>query len=723
MSRPLFSAQLRQVGLVMKLLKAKFENFRLLRDVEIDFSADPEKNLTVIRAANESGKTTVLLALQWVLYGEEIFLNRGNNFRVSPINYESSGGTSVHVSGSVEFEVTRFNRSRNDTLESTKVYRIVRSASEDVDNPKQRAKSTARLFEVSSDGHTPVDYHERMVKEDLPLELREVFFTDGDRAMSFIESSSAAKTKRERVEGAIRALLGLDLVESGIQHLKKFERKINAQAKKIGKAGELARVSAKIEEIEQSIAAEESLLKESEKRFQNAKSALDKASGEIAKALQKGDRDALASEMKSVKEDRQQANKEASELEKEHSGILRAPSLARNLLARALKPVRDELDNLHREGRIPKATAPVLQERLNADVCICGESLSDELPEGKQRRRHVQKLIDESRQADKVQELITSLYYFATQRGEDVRWLDIYGKVSDRRSNLHKRIELLGQKERSIGVKIDGLGNTDVARLRQQEQAFKDAAFKENGQIAKSRTTLERLREEKSDLEITQAELLKTQSQGKRILALKQVVQDAKSVLEDSLAYITGEEVRKVSEHMNDMFLSMIGVDGALAREGEQQPIIRRAELGGDFGISVYGDSERMLDPENDLNGASRRALTLAFILALTKVSGVVAPNVIDTPLGMTSGLVRQATLKTVIENSHQIVLLLTHDEILGCEKILSERAGKTHTLTNTAHFPTMLAHRVEVDVPQIVQCGCGPVGDCRICQRQTDLS
>ena len=42
----------------MRILRARFENFRLLRDLELDFSTDPDKRLTVFRAENESGKTT-----------------------------------------------------------------------------------------------------------------------------------------------------------------------------------------------------------------------------------------------------------------------------------------------------------------------------------------------------------------------------------------------------------------------------------------------------------------------------------------------------------------------------------------------------------------------------------------------------------------------------------------------------------------------------------------
>ena len=53
----------------MKLLRAEFENFRMLRDLKLDFANGSDRKLTVIRAANESGKTTILHALQWALYG------------------------------------------------------------------------------------------------------------------------------------------------------------------------------------------------------------------------------------------------------------------------------------------------------------------------------------------------------------------------------------------------------------------------------------------------------------------------------------------------------------------------------------------------------------------------------------------------------------------------------------------------------------------------------
>ena len=40
----------------MKLNSVRINNFRLLKDIDIDFSTDKSRNLTVVRAENESGK-------------------------------------------------------------------------------------------------------------------------------------------------------------------------------------------------------------------------------------------------------------------------------------------------------------------------------------------------------------------------------------------------------------------------------------------------------------------------------------------------------------------------------------------------------------------------------------------------------------------------------------------------------------------------------------------
>ena len=210
--------------------------------------------------------------------------------------------------------------------------------------------------------------------------------------------------------------------------------------------------------------------------------------------------------------------------------------------------------------------------------------------------------------------------------------------------------------------------------------------------------------------------LLRQQRKGARILAGLEVARDVERALQNSLNRMENEELDKVSQLMNTIFLEMIGVDP------EQGAIIRKAEISKDFDILVHGPNDRTLNPDRDLNGASRRALTLAFILALTKVSEVEAPNVIDTPLGMMSGYVKRSVLKTTIRESSQLILFLTRSEITDCEEILDAEAGQVITLTNPAHYPRMLVNDPQVKERKILRCECNHRQECALCQRQMNV-
>ncbi|WP_420229122.1 hypothetical protein ACOBWA_09005 [Psychrobacter sp. ER1] len=149
---------------------------------------------------------------------------------------------------------------------------------------------------------------------------------------------------------------------------------------------------------------------------------------------------------------------------------------------------------------------------------------------------------------------------------------------------------------------------------------------------------------------------------------------------------------------------------------------ITKAELSSNYEILVYGMNGQKINPDQDLNGASRRAITLAFILALTKISQVEAPNVIDTPLGMMSGYVKQSVLRQMVKEGSQIILFLTHDEINGVEPLIDRYAGAVYTLTNPAHYPKILKNKPLTENGSILRCDCNHHESCSVCERNNYL-
>lgn len=705
----------------MKLLRAEFQNFRLLRDLELEFSSDPVRKLTVIRAANESGKTTILHGLQWALYGDAALPGKGEGFRLHPIDWDASEGRRVPITATVEFELTTHRRVGGELRETRRRFRLVRSAFEEVENQARRAASTVKLFALNDTGASVIDAPEALINDELPPELRDVFFTDGDRALSFIEADVALSTKRERVQRAIRSLLGLGVIDDAIKHVRKSAGEVNKKAKQVGTDSELNRIASRLEAMEEDREKLDADLEDAKQQFGAFDEKVDEIDRKIAAALQKGDKEKLRKDLDHAKREIKQLDDQLAAANKEHSALFRSRSIATDLLAPVLGRAFEKLEELHDQGKIPNTTIPVLQDRLEAEMCICGETLEAGDAGADRRRAHIQKLIDDSQRADEIQEIITDLYYGAKplQTGGDAgsgAWLEQYRKVVERRDGIQALRDEAGRKFRTLEMQLDALPDTDIQGLRETRRQYKDQRDRYLSKQSALETQLTGLRREREELELERDRLLREQKKGARILAELEVTQDVMRVLQSAYERITNEELQKVSELMNSIFLEMIGADP------EQGAIIRRAEISREFDIIVYGPKDKTLNPDRDLNGASRRALTLAFILALTKVSDVEAPNVIDTPLGMTSGFVKRSILRTAVRESAQLILFLTHDEIAGCEDIIDEAAGVVFTLTNPAHYPRMLVNDPGISERRVLGCACDHRGECQLCRRHADV-
>lgn len=702
----------------MKILRAEFLNFRLLRDLELHFGSDSEKKLTVIRAANESGKTTILTGLQWAFYGDAALPGKGDGFRLHPIDWTIENGAKVPITATVDFELTSVRQSATGTRETRKRYQLVRSAYEDIDSSSRRSASSVKLFELTETGADLIQSPEAFINDELPAELREVFFTDGDRALSFIEADVAISTKRERVQRAIRSLLGLGVIEDAIKHVRRVSSDVNKQAKEVGGGTSLSQIATRLELLDGENNKLEAQLEDTKQQFRTMDELLDEIDRNIAGILQKGDREKLQKDLELANREIKKLDQELKSAIREHSDLFRGSTIATDLLGTTFNAAYLELKKLHDQGKIPNNAVPVLQDRLLAELCICGESLREGDPDSDRRRNHIKNLIEDSQRASDYQETVTALYYKAqsTQSDNELHnWKAESKRVIERRDRIQDLRDEAGRKFRALELQLDSVPDSDIQGLRQTRRQYKEQRDRALHSQSAIETRISSLGGERNHLVQERDRLLKDQKKGARILAELQVIHDVTQVLQKSYDMITEEELTKVSTLMNEIFLEMIGSDP------EQGAIIQRAEISSEFDIIVYGPNERTLNPDRDLNGASRRALTLAFILALTKVSEVEAPNVIDTPLGMTSGYVKRSILKAAIRESSQLILFLTPDEIKGCEDIIDQFAGVVTTLTNPAHYPKMLVNNPNMAERKVLKCACDHNQDCDLCRRRSD--
>ena len=156
----------------MLLQSIELQNFRQFINEKIDFSTDPERNVTLIIGENGTGKTTFAQAFFWCLYGEtdftdKIMLNRVLAEQMTPDQKITVKVVLRLTHGSATYEIVR-------TQEYKKSY----------SNKVTGANTVLNIAVKSADGNTRYLKQlecEAEIKKILPKELSNYFFFDGER--------------------------------------------------------------------------------------------------------------------------------------------------------------------------------------------------------------------------------------------------------------------------------------------------------------------------------------------------------------------------------------------------------------------------------------------------------------------------------------------------------------------------------------------------------------
>ena len=706
----------------MRFRRARFKNFRMLRDLELDFSTDDERPLTVIRSENESGKSTVLMALQWCLYGERALPDGGKSYRLHPIGWDlnTESGPLVPIEVSIDFEVDSIRRSSGGQMQAEqRNYRALRTVHESVmgSNWSRPDKADFGLYELGEAGAEPVPVS-RSLEEEFPSELRELLFADGDRALSFIEAEDPA-TKRGRVEEAIKSLLGLERLESAEGHIARTIRGANLRIKERSE-GDLAVVSKDLEGVLDQLARQEQEEKEALAQNEQISIRIEEMNRTFATALS-SDHEALNQRKLDIERRRKDLAKNRLAAAQEHVDLIASDVLATALIGPATASVVSKVGDLVRDGDLPHQVLPALERKLNDGVCFCGARLDEQDIDGHLRRETIEGLISQSRDTSDVGQAIIALHY---QMGHESaasaaqQWVQASDAVVARRDQMLDDNAKLDTEMTQLDGELAGIGDANVGKLRADLAELgktRDGAIARQTSAGEARKSLQR---REGELRIQQRRLAESAKGVRQATAELTVAEDVRSVLAAARRHMVDVEITAVSDRMSRLFGDMILADP------QPRAIIKSAAITSQYDICAYGDVEQtvLLDPGRDLNGASRRALTLAFILALIHVSGARAPNFIDSPLGSMSGHVKRAVLRTVVQESSQIVLFLTRSEIRDCEDILGEFVGVSTTLTNPMHYPAMLLNDPGVSLFNILRCDCNYESSCPRCERRANF-
>lgn len=209
----------------MILQKLEMNNFRQYIGMQaVEFSTDHQKNVTVLIGVNTSGKTTIVRAFEWCLYGKNgfedpVLLNSEVRDNMNEGDYQS-------VFVSVTFE------HNNKIYTLKRLYRYLCNERK-IENGKvvvnlnKKPEEKLTLEYLQSDGQTKIPIDASNISESmdrvLPRDLSDYFFFGGERISGIANRTDLSK--------AVRGLMRLDILENAKTHLnsvvKTFESKID----------------------------------------------------------------------------------------------------------------------------------------------------------------------------------------------------------------------------------------------------------------------------------------------------------------------------------------------------------------------------------------------------------------------------------------------------------------------------------------------------------------
>lgn len=348
----------------MLLKSMSLTNFRQFNGTQsINFSVDPEKNVTVIMGENGSGKTTLAQAFTWCLYGATDFDDQVVLSKVVAQNIGPNGEASVQV------KILMVHLGVD--------YIMIREQKYSTDSAGNLKRPNNTVFKIQ---YKNIDGQQDFVKESevdlrmkeiLPKELAKYFFFDGERIGNM--SKEIRKGKSKEFADAVKSLLGLSAFTEALEHL--GGRSSNTVIKSYESDYD-SKSDSKIAQLRNEIARYDVSLDQIEKRFVEIDNEEDIAS-EKAKEYEKKIAENRDSEKYAQEREKLKNKITALEQSKVSSttGVIDtfnrkgASWMATKMIHDALKELADA--NKIDTG-IPDIHARTIQFLINRKMCLCG---------------------------------------------------------------------------------------------------------------------------------------------------------------------------------------------------------------------------------------------------------------------------------------------------------------------------------------------------------------
>ena len=613
------------------------------------------KPIILIGGLNGAGKTTILDALQLVLYGLRAkCASRGDLPYKTFLKQSIHRNSDASEGASVELAFTHVSEGKE------REYRVRRTW-------YATASSVSERVEVEVDGWLdPVltEQWDERVDDFAPHRISHLFFFDGEKIASMAEEGESAEVLRT----AIHSLLGLELVDrlvDDLEILDRKQRKAGADKYDRSRSEELERERKRLQaEIETSAAERANLnrqLDQAEQVHSQLAEMYRQEGGELAD--QRTDMERQRKELEERRENRREQLRECA------AGALPLAMIT-DLLQDAYEQAQAE-----EESRKLAELGPILEER---DALVLSRLTKDALP--KSALKAIESALAQDRGCRRPVGDTDPIYNL---HNDELRSLDrlLHAELPlqvEQASTVRNEINQLSEQLIVLDRRLNSIPEEgDLANLR--DRRAESIKLVETLR-AKLESISERLRILEGHLEGTnenyrrelEKELLAAQGEEGHYRKLKRV-QAATQTLEEFRSRILEENIHRVEAAILESFQELI----------RKPRLVSRLTINPDtFQLTLHGADHKPLT-RHQLSAGENQLLAAAILWGLARTAGLPLPVVIDTPLGRLDSKHRSKLVEYYYPRaSHQVLLLSTDEEIIKHRfDDLTPYVGRTYLL------------------------------------------
>ncbi|MFA5474260.1 MAG: AAA family ATPase [Acholeplasmataceae bacterium] len=662
----------------MRLLTLKLENYRrFIGKHEIEFANDIEKNVTIIRAENGAGKTGILMALLFGLFGivkyDQFQIDNDDDVMVSrPL-------LSLGKSATAKVEIEFFSDNSK--------YKIVREVTANNLNNKiyqDNANIKIKFYKDGLDQFSNKEEIDQFMNNLIGENIRSFLFFDGVRYMDlFKKPTRESKKELKKIIEKMLNIDDLDKTTEGIKYLKATlsentnDTKLNTDRRDL--------LNKKLELVGKRNSIEETI-NEFERQNEEHKENLEIHEERLNEYLAHEDK-----------------IKELEELNKNHdrvdSSIKMAISMIKrdsdklftdNILFSFGNEVREELEKLAISNN---QTISLVENILQSNKCICCDEPLDE-----KRRTNLTNLLSTMRSEEHNDSGMLSINAeFVLRAINDSKNSDDFFLEQTR--ILEENIELKNSIYNEILKLKDEFPMVDLERASSDSSEAKSSYSMVKARIEFNETEIEKRQKEldeisekinkvNEEIEDVDRQIAALNNEKEKFELYDSTIKKLLKLKEEYLI----EAQHNISERANEYFMKLLSQDDRAS--------IRSLKINKDYQIEAYNNLEQEVFA--DLSAGQKLLASMAFTMGLTAVAANAKPTtnfplVMDTPMSNLDKANRERLINTMPDAVIQWILTpmdteLTLSEISVFDK--TNKVGKIYSLVKSDETSKILEHQ-----------------------------